>query len=77
MESLVDTYIKNVSLGKIQREKAQEELLTRFDALRVSVEKKTKKIFVFKVSIHTKRNIRLGRRGLREIHDHGYVCGLS
>ena len=39
MESLVDTYQKNVSLGKIQREKAQEELLTRFDALRVSVEK--------------------------------------
>ena len=76
MESLVDTYKRNVSLGKIQREKAQEELLTRFDALRISVEKK-KKTFVFKVSSHTKRNIRLGWRGLREIHDHGYVCGLS
>ena len=49
MESLVDTYKRNVSLGKIQREKAQEELLTRFDALRISVEKKRRKdYYIFK-----------------------------
>ena len=61
MESLVDTYKRNVSLGKIQREKAQEELLTRFDALRISVQNEEN--FVFKVYSHP-RNIRLGRRGL-------------
>ena len=56
MESLVDTYKKNVSLGKIQREKAQEELLTRFDALRVSVEKKRRK-FLFSKSPFTPKGI--------------------
>jgi len=54
MESLVDTYKRNVSLGKIQREKAQEELLTRFDALRISVEKKRRKLLFSKSSVTPK-----------------------
>ena len=54
MESLVDTYKKNVSLGKIQREKAQEELLTRFDALRISVEKKPRKLLFSKSPVTPK-----------------------
>lgn len=54
MDSLVDTYKKNVSLGKIQREKAQEELLTRFDALRISVEKKRRKLLFSKSPVTPK-----------------------
>ena len=54
MESLVDTYKRNVSLGKIQREKAQEELLTRFDALRISVEKKRRKLLFSKSPVTPK-----------------------
>ena len=77
MESLVDTYIKNVSLGKIQREKAQEELLTRFDALRISVEKKRRKILFSKFPVTPKGIYVWGGVGCGKIHDHGYVCGLS
>jgi hypothetical protein len=36
-----------VSSGKIQREEEQERLLTKLDALRVIVEQKKKKNFVF------------------------------
>ena len=76
MQSLVHTYNQNVSLGKIQREKEQERLINKFDNLRILVEKSKRKI-LFSKSVLTPKGIRLGRRGLREIHDHGYVCGLS
>ena len=50
MQSLVDTYYQNVSLGKIQREKEQERLLIKFDALRIAVEQKRRKILFSKPS---------------------------
>ena len=77
MQSLVDTYKQNVSLGKIQREKEQERLVIKFDTLRIAVEQNRKKKFVFQVSTYTKRYIPMGRRRLWEIHDNGQVRRVS
>mgnify|MGYP001276356034 FL=1 len=54
MQSLVDTYKQNVSLGKIQREKEQERLVILFDTLRVAVEQKRKKILFSKSALTPK-----------------------
>ena len=48
MQSLVDTYKENVSLGKIQRDKEQEHLVIKFDTLRIAVEKNRRKILFSK-----------------------------
>ena len=58
MQSLVDTYKQNVSLGKIQKEKEQERLVILFDTLRVAVEQKRKK-FLFSESALTPKGIYL------------------
>jgi cell division protein ZapE len=54
MQSLVDTYKQNVSLGKIQREKEQERLIIMFDTLRVAVEQNRKKILFSKSALTPK-----------------------
>ena len=51
MQSLVDTYKQNVSLGKIQREKEQERLVIKFDTLRIAVEQNRKKNLFFKSAL--------------------------
>ena len=54
MQSLVDTYKQNVSLGKIQREKEQERLIIMFDTLRVAVEQNRKKSLFSKSALTPK-----------------------
>jgi len=54
MQSLVDIYNQNVSLGKIQREKEQERLVNKFDNLRISVEKSRRKILFSKSALTPK-----------------------
>ena len=54
MQSLVDTYKQNVSLGKIQREKEQERLVILFDTLRIAVEQKRNKILFSKSALTPK-----------------------
>ena len=54
MQSLVDTYKQNVSLGKIQREKEQERLVIKFDTLRIALEQNRKKILFSKSALTPK-----------------------
>ena len=54
MQSLVDKYNQNVSLGKIQREKEQEDLVIKFDTLRIAVEQNRRKILFSKSALTPK-----------------------